>query len=118
MSNESLIKAAKEVFKAHPSEDSILATTDGNYFLIGARCLANDHARKVGAEVITIMKNGSLATEEDTSSSEEAFDAYTVKELKAYAESNEITLTKTKKSEIIEEIMFAKKETAGVNEEE
>jgi len=41
-----LIEGAKEVFAAYPKVSVILATSDGTYFLVSAKSLARDHARK------------------------------------------------------------------------
>jgi hypothetical protein len=39
---------AKAVFKAHPKEKTVLATSDGNIFLLKDKNSAQNHARKDG----------------------------------------------------------------------
>lgn len=104
MDKKEIIENSKAVFEAHPKEDTIIATTDGNYFLKSAVNLAKDHARKLGTKTFEITKGLKVLEDETIEKKEESFDAYTVKELMEFAKENGIEITARKKADIIAEI--------------
>jgi hypothetical protein len=60
-----LRELAKEVFKAHPNENEILVTEDGNFFLKNNENSAKLHANNLKIKVQTLYRNGKVeATEE------------------------------------------------------
>lgn len=63
MQKNKLIKGAKEVFKANPDADQLIATADEQYFLPEAKGLALDYARKNGVNWTVIEKSETTKTE-------------------------------------------------------
>lgn len=46
--SKKIAENVKAVFKAHPKVDKVLATSDGNVFLLKDKSAAENHARKDG----------------------------------------------------------------------
>ena len=102
MDKKKIIANSKEVFKHHKGVNTLIATTDGNYFLEEAKNMAADHARRVGGKTFKIERS---ETESGSNKGgEKAIEAMTKAELVAFAESKEITLSEGNKSEMLAEL--------------
>ncbi len=60
------IKAkAQNVFEFNKEAEELIGTTDGSFFLVAAKNLAEDHARKTGTKVFTIKRDGTSTHPEE-----------------------------------------------------
>lgn len=88
-----------KIFNANPNLKAYFATSDGQAFY--TQNSAANHARTLKNKTITHHERSA------TDSEKLLFDQLsemTVAELKAYAQENGLTVTKTRKSEVLEEI--------------
>ncbi|MCX6276936.1 MAG: hypothetical protein NT004_02420 [Bacteroidetes bacterium] len=58
-----LIEKAKDVFDAHPLEEKIIVTGDGNFFLTNAIGLVRDHCRKAGVTMFFVSRSEAYPAE-------------------------------------------------------
>lgn len=60
LTNSELLRLSASVFEYYPEEDTLLATTDGNFFLPQADHHASNHAKAFGLEVVKISREDIL----------------------------------------------------------
>jgi hypothetical protein len=119
-----LNKIARQYFDNYPKVDIFLVTSDGQFFTDANRSAAYDHQSRINpGEKPNVIRRGNVeasvtnhsATKDDPSSPEatkgEPDDTWTVKELKAYLDDNQVDYdSKANKAELLS---FAKASASG-----
>lgn len=116
----------QEFKETYPDENSGVITSDGQIFKVDAQRWAEDHAKRNGLEFTIFDVEESKKDTKSSGKKSEGKDDFsdlnlqdkTIKELKAFAEENEIEVKATKKDDIINEITEALNNPLDLNEGE